>query len=125
MKTRYNYHANKLTIRARELRKNQTPAESKLWSILRKAKTKIYRQRVVHGFIADFYIPKYNIIIELDGEYHGDQEQVILDIEREEILKSDGFQIIRFTNEQVMKDIKFVIDSIYQTIIKNAEKPLS
>lgn len=91
MKTRYNYHTNTLTERARELRKNQTPAELKLWNVLRKAKTKIYRQRVVHGFIADFYIPKHNIIIELDGGYHNNQEQIVLDKEREEILKSDGF----------------------------------
>jgi very-short-patch-repair endonuclease len=93
MKTRYNYHANKLTARARELRKNQTPAELKLWNVLRKAKAKVYRQRVVHGFIADFYIPKYNIVIELDGEYHNDQEQIFLDKEREDILKVTDFKL--------------------------------
>lgn len=54
-----------------------------------------------HFFIADFYIPSKNLIIELDGEYHDDAKQQEKDIWRTKILKSLGYKVIRFKNEQI------------------------
>ena len=54
-----------------------------------------------HFFIADFYIPSKNLIIELDGEYHDDVKQQEKDIWRTKILKSLGYRVIRFKNKQI------------------------
>ena len=54
-----------------------------------------------HFFIADFYIPSKNLIIELDGEYHDDAKQQEKDIWRTKILKSLGYKVIRFKNKQI------------------------
>ena len=54
-----------------------------------------------HFFIADFYIPSKNLIIELDGEYHNEAKQQEKDIWRTKILKSLGYKVIRFKNNQI------------------------
>ena len=56
-----------------------------------------------HFFIADFYIPSKNLIIELDGEYHDDAKQQEKDIWRTKILKSLGYKVIRFKNKQIIE----------------------
>ena len=69
-----------------------------------------------HFFIADFYIPSKNLIIELDGEYHNDAKQQDKDIWRTKILQSLGYRIIRFKNKQITesKDLSWILN-----IIKN------
>ena len=56
-----------------------------------------------HFFIADFYIPSKNLIIELDGEYHNDAKQQDKDIWRTNILNSLGYRVIRFKNSQIIE----------------------
>ena len=67
-----------------------------------------------HFFIADFYIPSKNLIIELDGEYHDDAKQQEKDIWRTKILKSLGYRIIRFKNKQITEsnDLFWVLNII-------------
>ena len=67
-----------------------------------------------HFFIADFYIPSKNLIIELDGEYHDDAKQQEKDIWRTKILKSLGYKVIRFRNKQITesKDLFWVLNII-------------
>ena len=67
-----------------------------------------------HFFIADFYIPSKNLIIELDGEYHDDAKQQEKDIWRTKILKSLGYKVIRFKNKQITesKDLFWVLNII-------------
>lgn len=67
-----------------------------------------------HFFIADFYIPSKNLIIELDGEYHDDAKQQEKDIWRTNILKSLGYKVIRFKNKQIIesKDLFWVLNII-------------
>ena len=67
-----------------------------------------------HFFIADFYIPSQNLIIELDGEYHDDIKQHDKDIWRTKILQSFGYRIIRFKNKQITesKDLSWVLNII-------------
>ena len=69
-----------------------------------------------HFFIADFYIPSKNLIIELDGEYHDNIKQQDKDIWRTQILKSLGYEVIRFKNKQIIEsnDLFWVLN-----IIKN------
>lgn len=69
-----------------------------------------------HFFIADFYIPSKNLIIELDGEYHDNVKQQNKDIWRTQLLHSLGYRVIRFKNKQITesKNLFWVLD-----IIKN------
>ena len=67
-----------------------------------------------HFFIADFYIPSKNLIIELDGEYHDNAKQQEKDIWRTKVLKSLGYRVIRFKNKQITEsnDLFWVLNII-------------
>ena len=67
-----------------------------------------------HFFIADFYIPSKNLIIELDGEYHDDIKQQNKDIWRTQLLHSLGYRVIRFKNKQITesKNLFWVLNII-------------
>lgn len=67
-------------------------------------------------FIADFYCPLANLVIEIDGGYHQTEEQQRLDKEREERLQTKGYNILRFTNEQVLFDIDNVLRDITKAL---------
>ncbi len=106
---------------SRELRKNQTPAEIILWSIIRNRKLsgfKFLRQHPIpyrgfnnkpNYFIPDFYCFEKKLIIELDGKIHDFQKEY--DQNREEILRDLGLKVIRFKNEE-LEDIQKVLDII-------------
>jgi very-short-patch-repair endonuclease len=88
--------------RAKELRRGMTPAEKILWKHLKANRLNglhFRRQQVFHGYHPDFYCHQYELIVELDGGIHEFQKEY--DAEREEYLKSLGFRIIRFTNEEI------------------------
>lgn len=76
----------------------------------------IYTDNKKHFFIADFYFPSKNLIVELDGEYHDNIKQQDKDIWRTQILKSLGYEVIRFKNKQIIEsnDLFWVLN-----IIKN------
>ena len=85
---------------------NATYAERVLYSFLTgkidfEFQKIIYTDNKKHFFIADFYIPSKNLIIELDGEYHDNIKQQDKDIWRTRILKSLGYKVIRFKNKQI------------------------
>ena len=67
-----------------------------------------------HFFIADFYIPSKNLIIELDGEYHDNIKQQDKDIWRTKLLNSLGYRVIRFKNKQIIesKDLFWILNII-------------
>ena len=67
-----------------------------------------------HFFIADFYIPSKNLIIELDGEYHNDVKQQDKDIWRTKLLNSLGYRVIRFKNKQITesRDLSWILNII-------------
>ena len=99
---------------------NATYAERVLYSFLT-GKINFEFQKIIytdnkHFFIADFYIPSKNLIIELDGEYHDDAKQQNKDIWRTKVLKSLGYRVIRFKNKQIVesKNLFWVLN-----IIKN------
>ncbi|HLC82777.1 MAG TPA: DUF559 domain-containing protein, partial [Bacteroidia bacterium] len=97
---------------ARENRQPQTKAEDALWQCVRnrKLESKFRRQHPIGVYIADFICLDKKLIIEIDGEIHNDTKE--RDAARTEALNQLGFQVIRFTNEQVLNDIDSVLTSI-------------
>lgn len=105
--------------RAAELRRNQTPAEAKLWSRLRAhqlAGAGFRRQHAIGPFIVDFCAPREKLIIEVDGSQH--LEQQAYDAERTAYLESLGYQVMRFFNNQVENDIEAVLLAIFNAVSK-------
>lgn len=87
----------KLKNYSRALRKNMTEAEKLLWSKLRRKQIKdyqFYRQKIIGNCIVDFYYPKSNLIIELDGGQHYIAEGKFKDKNREAYLKNFKFNIL-------------------------------
>ncbi len=106
-----------LIPRAKELRKNMTPAERKFWhQYLRTFKFKVYRQRPIDHFIADFYCPSLKLVIEVDGEGHYTYEGKDYDRERTQRLEGHGIKVIRFTNQQILEDFEIVCNQIEMMI---------
>ncbi len=97
---------NLLIDKAKEMRHEQTKAEMELWERLRDKKIgyKIRRQHIVNGYIADFICIEKKVIIEVDGGIHSTKEQIEHDKFRTEVLNNNGFIVLRYTNEEVLKD---------------------
>jgi len=97
---------------ARQLRKKQTGAEYVMWEALRSRKigAKFRRQHPIKGFIVDFYCPERRLAIEVDGRIH--KKQVAYDKMRENIIKSVGVNILRFSNTEAVFKTAKVINSI-------------
>ena len=105
--------------RARELRKNTTPSENNLWSLLRKKQFEGYkfrRQHPVFKFIADFYCHELRLIIELDGGIHLNPEQAEYDLGRTFELNQLGIEVMRITNEELWADMDAVSFKILNRI---------
>jgi len=104
-----------LTHRSRELRRNSTRAEAFLWTVLRKSQLdgkKFRRQHSIGPYIVDFYCPECRVIVELDGAVHSGLLAAERDIRRTRFLKNLGMEILRYENEQVLKNRESVIESI-------------
>jgi len=102
--------------RARELRRDMTPAEKLLWQELRADKLGVHfrRQQVIAGFIVDFYCHKAALVIEVDGDIHDLQQEE--DAKREKALGEMGLRIIRFRNNEVLKNLSAVVRKIKELI---------
>jgi very-short-patch-repair endonuclease len=107
---------------ARDLRKVQTKAEAKLWQALRNGKVcdlKFRRQHAFDDYILDFYCHTMKLAIEVDGAVHNDPEVAAYDIIRTKNLNENGITVLRFTNDEVEKNLKSVIQKIKDWINKN------
>jgi very-short-patch-repair endonuclease len=90
---------------AQHLRRNPTDAESKLWQILRMhqlANVHFRRQHAIGAYVVDFCAPRRRLVIELDGGQH--QEQQGYDVRRTAFLASKGYRVLRFWNDEVLKN---------------------
>jgi leucyl-tRNA synthetase len=96
----------------RDNRKNQTEAETIIWNEVRDSKLgyKIRRQHAIGTFIADFVCLDKALVIEIDGDYHEQQKEY--DEARTAFLESEGFSVIRFTNDDVTKKLGDVLTTI-------------
>ena len=95
-----------LVHRARELRKNLTPAERRLWKYISRKQIHgfdFYRQKPLDSFIVDFYCKDLKLAIEIDGEYH--KHQFIYDQGRQDRLEAFGIHFLRFSENEVLNDI--------------------
>jgi very-short-patch-repair endonuclease len=98
---------------AKQLHRNMTPAESKLWAHLRAHRMKnvhFRNQHAIGNYVVDFCTPRKKLIIELDGSQHLEQEGY--DTERAAFLESNGYRVLRFWNNEVMNDIESVLSAI-------------
>ena len=101
--------------RAKALRQNQTEHERKLWQHLRGkrfAGFKFRRQQPMDHYIVDFVCHQQQLIIELDGGQHGEDRVVIHDEKRTEYLERSGYQLLRFWNHEIMRQLPDVLDRI-------------
>ena len=102
-----------LIAQTREMRKNPTPAEKKLWyEYLRAYKPRFLRQRPIDNYIVDFYCAQRKLVIEIDGDSHFTDEGIEYDQARTHILEGYGLRVMRFTNKEVLENFDAVCAAI-------------
>ncbi|APV45399.1 adenine-specific DNA-methyltransferase [Dehalogenimonas formicexedens] len=104
---------------ARNLRREQTPAERLLWNHLNAKQLgslKFRRQHPIGDYIVDFVCPAKLLIIELDGGQHDEANNRINDAQRAKVLEAMGYQVIRFWNSEVLQNPEGVILVIRQCL---------
>lgn len=97
------------------LRNNMTPAEASLWKVLKGkqlAGRKFRRQHSVGNYILDFYCPSERLAVELDGQGHYEEEQLVYDRERDLFLEHFGIKVLRFENKWVYENTAGLIQAI-------------
>ena len=100
---------------ARQLRRDQTDVERKLWYALRGRRFhgfKFRRQQPVGPYVVDFVCFESKLIVELDGGQHGLPENQAADLARTKRLEADGFRILRFWNHELNENFDGVLDGI-------------
>ena len=98
---------------AKELRKNMTPWERKLWyEFLRTYPIRFQRQKAIGNYIADFYCAKAQLVVELDGGGHYTPEQMNADTERTTALESMKVRVIRICNPDIDRNFRGVCEFI-------------
>ncbi len=108
--------------RARELRRSETNAEASLWRRLRGrglCGLKFVRQEPIGPYFADFACREQKLIVEIDGATHSTDEELRKDAARTVFLCERGYRVVRFTNEEVYRNL----DSVLETILARLEKP--
>ena len=103
----------------KELRNNGTPAEGRMWLMLKNKQIsgkKFRRQFSVGKFILDFYCAELKLAIELDGAPHFTSVGTHYDEERDKYLSSQGIKILRYENKMVFEDSEGIVDDIKNTI---------
>jgi very-short-patch-repair endonuclease len=113
-------------LKARDLRKNLTDAERILWQHLRlrqMGEFKFRRQQPIDNYIVDFVCFERRLIVEIDGGHHS--EQPVRDAKRDEWLKKQGFAVLRFWNNEVLKEIEAVKEKILSVLDPCSNPPPS
>ena len=106
---------------AKRMRKEMTDAERKLWACLRAHRLmglSFRRQVPIAGFIVDFACPDRKLIVEVDGSQHGNDADIAYDATRTRRLEQDGWTVLRFWNDDVLRDI----DNVCRHIVIVADK---
>jgi very-short-patch-repair endonuclease len=114
--------------RAKQHRKTMTRAETLLWRYLKGHYVDglgFRRQVPIGNFIADFVCHAARVVVEIDGESHDFASRQDRDTKRDAWFGSQGYAVLRFTNEQVMKNLNGVVEVIRQTAIPRLPVPPS
>lgn len=101
------------TIRARQFRREMTPAEQVLWAKLRRNQLGGFhfrRHQIIDGFIADFFCNAAGLVVEVDGPVH--QGQIEYGTDRDRILAARNLRILRISNDAVFRDLPSVLEQI-------------
>jgi very-short-patch-repair endonuclease len=112
--------------RARDLRREMTQAEKKLWWQLRQlplANSHFRRQAAIGPYFADFASHKCRVVIEVDGGGHAETRQAAFDKARSAYLKSRGYRVPRFWHNEVLKEIEGVMTLIYEAVHQHEAPP--
>ena len=105
----------RLLPHARTLRREATSVERRLWSGVRRQQIggfKFRRQVVLGALIADFACYEARLILEVDGATHSTEAELSRDTAREQALRAFGYAILRFTNDEVFRNLDGVLETI-------------
>jgi very-short-patch-repair endonuclease len=115
-----------MLARARELRRNMTPAERKLWNCLRGRQVNgahFRKQSPVSNFILDFLCSKAKLVVEIDGDSHADPEQAEYDAMRTCWLNEQkDYRVVRFANADVLHNTEGVLAAIVEALEEAHER---
>jgi very-short-patch-repair endonuclease len=114
----------KIKARAKKLRKRMTYTEKVLWQELRKNRLRYFyfrRQHPISRFIVDFYCHELRLVIEVDGSYHYSAEQREKDLNRTAELEKFGIKVIRFDNNEIIRNIRKVTSQLHDEVKKQVK----
>ena len=120
------YYRADLKDKARQLRGHLTDSETILWSRLRRKQilgVQFYRQRPIGTYIVDFFAPKANLVVEVDGSQHLQENELQRDKLRDAYLSGLGLTVLRFNSREVLNETSEVIDVIYRIIAEIIKIP--
>jgi very-short-patch-repair endonuclease len=118
---RYN---GRLSANAKTLRRNMTKEERHLWyDFLKPLPFMVHRQKVIGNYIVDFYIASKQIVIELDGSQHYQDEGKTADQLRDTELEALGLTVLRYSNADVNMRFESVCQDIWNKLQISDEKP--
>jgi very-short-patch-repair endonuclease len=106
---------------ARDLRRNATGAERRLWEGLRRSQVagfRFRRQVILGDFIIDFVSFDAGLIIEVDGATHSTDEEIARDNARSAALAAPGFAILRFTKDDIYRNLEGVLETVYARLME-------
>ena len=121
------YSSNRIELKEfrKRLRNRSTSAEATLWNMLKNKQLKgkkFRRQHSLGNYIVDFYCSSDKLIIELDGDPHGEYHQINKDEIRDNYLASLGFIVLRFENRFVFHDPEYIKSEIRKVFNKNSNQ---
>ena len=98
---------------AKNLRKNMTKEEAHLWyQFLCRYPQRFRRQYIIGNYIVDFYCHQAKLVVELDGSQHCESENMEYDKKRTEYLRSQGLEVLRFSNLDIMRQFRSICEAI-------------
>ncbi|MBE6976591.1 MAG: endonuclease domain-containing protein [Ruminococcaceae bacterium] len=116
-------HNHNLTSRAQELRRNMTKEERRLWYAYLRSYPYRFRRQVSFGrYILDFYCAAAKLAVELDGSQHFAPETMQYDQERTAFFEKNGITVIRFSNTDVLQNLRGVCQAIDLAIMHRMKR---
>ena len=114
----------KLTGNSRNLRKNMTKEERRLWyDFLKTLPITVNRQKIIGNYIVDFYCAEAKIIIEIDGSQHYEEKGKEADQKRDSFFQQKGFKLLRYSNLDIHQNFEGVCTDIYRHFFELPKKP--